>query len=647
MKVKVKMPGDYVRHIITEPGKPDILSKPVFDIEPYTNNGVLISSLATRLPYGPDFYNYITKILPHEAKSGRWFGTDDDEGIIFRGEVGEQRPTNRKIDMPDTYFGHPMYDYYGIDEENNPEGDKLLWLGEGSVAKPRNIPGFIHSVYKGWRDPEYRRFADSAQHKSDILSNILNISHDFTPLLGPKTPYKDPDYPWDKYPEGDIKVKDEKYNQKIRARIASLEHELKYPTRLNARDKDDIKEEIEYWKGQIDKGFGPAPGDDIIPLKVKDVRTGGDKRIFIPTAHTLNMPLYNWNSRLFDFYEPKQVFEMLENKDSKYNWELWNKANQIADYKGDIDKRYNIKNPYDYVVENAKLAGKGYFDDYARSLDLDAYKKEADPIVKKVMTSKGYSSENHDPEAFNKGEHKVFVTNVTQKPEYHNLGTDTAHLTNMNYEKHKEKPIINEADEKGIQGKDRIRLVLREKKGEASKAKLNDARQEAKEDMINSMTAEDKLNAKKTLYNKYSQDVNAGVTTSASGNKVYETEGNKNKKIKENIDTMVKNARKIIAGEPLSNDPEKDAKIRGFTNIFIDNDIEPSDDNRRIIMDIARENWSELKDKYDSDYDSIWRDIANIYKWRKADFERHMTDRQSDNESIGNILKGVGEFGQV
>ena len=55
MKVKVKMPGDYVRHIIMEPGKSDILAKPTFTIEPYTDDEVLMNDLVTQMPYGPEF----------------------------------------------------------------------------------------------------------------------------------------------------------------------------------------------------------------------------------------------------------------------------------------------------------------------------------------------------------------------------------------------------------------------------------------------------------------------------------------------------------------------------------------------------------------------------------------------------------------
>ena len=646
MKVKVKMPGDYVRHIIMEPGKSDILAKPTFTIEPYTDDEVLMNDLVTQMPYGPEFYNYITKVLPRIAAR-------NNEGLIFSGEVGERRPNRVSDRLADTFYGHPMYDYYGIDEENNPEGDRLMWIGEGTAAHPRNLPGFIHSIYKGWKDPDYRRYKDSAQKKSDILTNILNLSHDFTPLLGPKTPYRDPDYPWDKYPKGNVKVSDEDYNRKIRSRIHSLEQELKYPSSRLPRDPASIKDEIKFWKENYNKGFLPAPGDDIIPLTVKDVKTGEDKRIFIPTAHILNMPLYNWNSRLFDFYgdKPEQIWKMFENKDTKNDWSQWNKANQIAMYNGEIDPKYNVNSPYEYLVENAKLAGKGYFDKYLRSLDIkpnlpeektverevvkDGKKQTVtdkvrqDPIVKDVLKSEGYSSENHDPENFKKDAHKIVVTNVTQKPVYHNLGTDTAHLTDMQYEKPKALAAINPDEEKGISGKDRIRMKLREAKGEVSKEKLRDAKKEYAEKMAAEMTPEDKLKAKRT---QYTQDVNARIVDTASGKREVQTQGNINQNIKEKVKGWIKQINKGV------NSPD---------NVFINYDIEPSDENKDIIIKLARENWNDLADKYGSDYTSIWRDIANIYKWRKADFERHMAEKSDSNESIGNILKGVGEFGQI
>ena len=617
MKVKVKMPGNYARHIITEPGKSDVMAKADFEITPYDDDERSpISSLATKMSYGPEFYKYITRILPREAARR-------GEGILFSGEVGEPKPKH-KIDLPDTYFGHPIYDYYGgMDEDYG-------YLGSGSARHPKNVPGFQFSIYKGWQDPQRKRYQDSAERKSKILTNILNNSKDFSPLLGPIAPYKDPSYPWDEYPEGDVKVKSEDYNRKLRSRIDQLEHELKYTSNRNPRDPEEILAEIEDLKSSIDKGFAPAPGHERIPIVLTDPKTGKEKKVFIPIPHTLNMPLYNWNSRLFDFnYDtPEKIWQMFSRPDSKSDWGIWGLANAVADYEGNIDESYNTNKPYNYLVENSKLVDKGYFDDIAKSRSISGDKSKA-------------------PEA----EGRVFRLNdITQTPEYHNNGTDKTTLTNMKYTKNKPDVVIynvtgkdgqkiarqaaTSLEDKGVSGKDRIHQELRVAKGKEAADKLRQSFEDyKKKHMTDNLTQEEKRKALASyVQNRVNSGTDATITKGKTGERA-QTRGDINQEIKEKLNFQKKLANKLGM--------DKSKLLPGKANIFIQEGIEPTDENVDAIKSIARDMWQTFEDEGIEDDYKKWGLVGREFKRRQDIIDKNTQKDSDDKATMQSILKGI------
>lgn len=305
MKVKVTLPGGYGRTFL---GKDEVIkSAPTFDVMAYDDNGNRIQEpYPTKVKMGPDMYEFLSYIMPRlAARQG--------EDLKYEGNVF-QKP--RKTKAKYAYYG------YGTDPDDpgNVHTDGIGLIGYGDTDTP-NISKF--GYINGVPNYKYSRLLDApsplgSNTRSQVLTNILNDSWDFSPLFGPLYQYKDMEY--------------------------------------DAANDPEEK--------------GPRPTDHWVPRV--DPKTGEFMRrddgsiIFMPIPLVQSLPIYNFKHPKWE-ENPYEAWDMIKDPKSAMDWRFWNKAPSFADYTGKssrTDKEEKLR-PMDYLLYNMKLAEKpGYFEDF-------------------------------------------------------------------------------------------------------------------------------------------------------------------------------------------------------------------------------------------------------------------------------------------
>ena len=303
MKVKVRLPGDYGRAFA---GKDRFVkSEPVFDIEAFDDRGNRVQDpYPAKVKMGPDMYELLSYIMPSlAARRG--------EDLTYEGKV-EQKPRKTKA----------RYAYYGLgrNPETGLDNDGIGLIGYGDT----DIPNISKLGYlNGTPNYMYSRLLTApsplgSNSRSQVLTNILNDSWDFNPLLGPLYEYTDLDY-------------DE---------AADL------------------------------AGKGPKPTDNWVPRT--DPVNGGLMRrkdgsvVFMPIPLVQNLPIYNLKHPAWREAAEKG-WNLVNDPASYMDWASWGKAPSYADYTGHTsktDKEEKLRE-LDYLLYNMKLADTpGYFENF-------------------------------------------------------------------------------------------------------------------------------------------------------------------------------------------------------------------------------------------------------------------------------------------
>lgn len=357
MKVRFHLPYDYPKF---DPNVDYQQNVPVFDISATDDDGNPIPELTRRIPFGPEFYDFVTKKLP--AMAGHY-------GIpIPIGDVGE-----RPILNPEAVKHLPKYAYFGYGPLNSllntagepyypgtvnlmdfsdkeyptGPGQKYLYArptvpeyatnGVGAVFSDDTAEGIFNT-----RDTDTaamrraaERIKNAAGKKSDRLTNILRESMDFSPLFGGTVPY---------------------------------------------RDESDPKAISDVW----------------IPVKNPDgtwkVRDNGT-RVFMPVPQVRELPIYNLRHPMWE-QNPQAAWNMLKGysdidlstkEDSPVlHWIRWGDAPTYADMSGQIVRGENGEpRKYDYKFENLKLADPQHHSKYMSTKEniRDALRKSKIPYT--------------------------------------------------------------------------------------------------------------------------------------------------------------------------------------------------------------------------------------------------------------------------
>ena len=200
MRVLVSMPKDWGRSYLGR-GK-FVKSAPVFDVTAFDDNGNRINDMfPSKVPFGPGMYDLLYKHLPSVA-------SNLNEDITYEGFVPRRNKTKDRY----AYYGYGNTPDNGGVKENT-QGIGII--GYGDTELPENMAQFGYD-YAGNPNYKYSELMDVAPNfsdrNSDILTNILNDSRDFSPLLAPLYPYEDPTY--------DPRINDEKIPLKERMKYA-------------------------------------------------------------------------------------------------------------------------------------------------------------------------------------------------------------------------------------------------------------------------------------------------------------------------------------------------------------------------------------------------------------------------------------------
>lgn len=336
MKVRFHLPYNYP---VFDPSVDYQQNAPVFDISATDDNGNIIPELTRRIPFGPEFYDFVTKKLP--AMAGHY-------GVpIPIGDVGAKPVLKSGSNLPKyAYFGYgplnsllntsgsPYYpgtvnlmDFSDRDIPTGP-GQKYLYMIPTSDIMSDDTKKAMFGGTSASAE-------DRAKRKSDRLTNILRESMDFSPLFGGNVPY---------------------------------------------RDESDEKAISDVW----------------IPVKNPDgtwkVREDGS-RVFMPVPQVRELPIYNFNHPMWQ-QNPKAAWDMLkgyndtalgvEGDNPILHWIKWGDSPVYANMKGEIE-RTSTGEPrkYEYAFENSKLADPQHHSKYMSTKEniRDALRKAGVPFT--------------------------------------------------------------------------------------------------------------------------------------------------------------------------------------------------------------------------------------------------------------------------
>lgn len=301
MPIKVSLPNGYVRAL--DRGAP---AEAYFNIEPYSDTGSIMEDYARKgLAYGPDFYRYITKVLPDLAAS-------QGKIPLFVGDVSRE-----KVER-------------GLPTSVNNLNDFDAAVRTGSMYKDPRVQAAVKLI-----NTDQNVFAHDPR-LSNMLTAILNKSHDFSPLLAPELDYVGKEL-------NDVGAA--RYNRGLPV------------------DENDPT----FWKAS----------DVSFPITMLDKATGEKVKRFIPGKRIYNSPLYNWNTNLWR-NNPDAVTALLKDDDYQRNWSSWGIADMYAEdgtglpaiKKQEAFDKFNMPQPtavnkpldYDEFYSNLTAQGR-YFPD--------------------------------------------------------------------------------------------------------------------------------------------------------------------------------------------------------------------------------------------------------------------------------------------
>lgn len=317
MRVKVKLPYGYGRAFFGKDkyGKPMFtVSRPRFQIlSALKDDGSFLPDsvyIPKSIEMGPEMYQFLN-YMPNVAAR-------ENEDLHYDAEV-EPRP---RKNVDDTYA------YYGFgnnpDAIGNTENNGLGLIGYGKTQVPRGslFDTFVYSKKLDTPSP------NGENKKSAVLSNILNNSWDFNPLLGPLYEFTDTSYDPNNDPENK----------------------------------------------------GPKPTDHWVPY-IKDgkfVFRPDGTQVFRPVPLVQSLPIYNFKHPMYK-EDADRAWQLVHDVPSALDWSSWGAAPSYADYNGLINtNKKGDPKVLDYLLANSKLAAKeGYFEDWP-DIKKDAYQKVRD-----------------------------------------------------------------------------------------------------------------------------------------------------------------------------------------------------------------------------------------------------------------------------
>lgn len=370
MKVKVTLPKGYGRAYAGA----DRFEKsiPTFNVMAFDNNGNAVQEpYPTRVKMGPEMYDFLSRIMPRlAARHG--------EDLNYEGIVEENR--DRKPKHKYIYYGYGNNPFSVGGTDNYPIGP----IGYGDEERPKNIGTF--GYINGKPNYLYSLLADAPsplglETKSQVLTNILNDSWDFSPLLAPIYKFKDMEYD----PEND-------------------------PDEKGPRPTD-------HWVPRFDES-----GKAMI-----NPETG--KPIWMPIPLVQDMPIYNLKYPLWE-ENPEAAWSLIHDPTSAIDWKTWNKAPSYADYTGMTSRTEGGEiRPRDYLLANSRLAEKpGYFEDYPE-LKPSYAKDKAGVYTTEDKDFSGFKNNAHENLRDVKGQRSVEKINEAHEEESKKF--EDAHLKEM------------------------------------------------------------------------------------------------------------------------------------------------------------------------------------------------------------------------
>ena len=300
MKVKVTLPQGYGRSHLGSDSF--VRSEPTFNVEAFGDDGGRVQDpYPSSVKMGPEMYEFLSRIMPAiAARRG--------EDLSYNGVV-QSRPRSNKERF--AYYG------FGINPLTNRQNEGVGLIGYGDVEHPP-VSRFGTQPASGKPNHLYTMRLDApsphgSNSRSSVLTNILNDSWDFSPLLAPLYDFQDPDYDPDNDP-----------------------------------DKK-----------------GPKLTDHWVPRNNPDgtaMFTPEGKRVWMPIPLVQDLPIYNMKHPMWG-EDPERAWNLVNDIPSAYDWRGWGKAPSFANFRGETSRTDSgAIRPRDYLLENTKMADRpGYF----------------------------------------------------------------------------------------------------------------------------------------------------------------------------------------------------------------------------------------------------------------------------------------------
>lgn len=380
MKVKVHLPYGYGRSVYTKDlhGRPIFArTSPMFDINMYADDGTNVTDAYPHtVRLGPDMYNLMNHIAPNIASR---LGED----LQWEGDVDDGRSFLKKNKDLYGYFGYgdsPL-EMRMMDHAVSIPEDAVHLIGVGKDPLPKSDfgtdysgrPNFLYSKLLKEDDSD-----KSSKSKSAILTNILNLSQDFSPLFGPLYPFKDISY-----------------NPKAKTDVEEARKVMQKRYRLT--DEQAAALPIDKIAIFMSK-YAPRTTDHYVPKFNPDgtpVLTEKGEPLFIPIPLVQPTPFYNFKHPMYE-KDPQAAWDMMKDyKSAMSNWSSLGSAPSFAEWTGVPSMTAKgVIRPINYNAEYSRKAVKpGYFTELRINGDdkphVKVIKKSGDVLERNVPTGVG------------------------------------------------------------------------------------------------------------------------------------------------------------------------------------------------------------------------------------------------------------------
>ena len=316
-----------------------------FDISAVDDKGNRIEELPKYVDFGPDLYRLLKHTLP--AAAARL-----NEDLKYKGVVpnkplkphdlyayygyGDAGPSEN-VNEPLSNATSPVVGYHFAREQKGPRL-RLLGYGETPFPVNKNAFGVDYTGQPNYKYSEKLLRDSPIEHasKSEILTNILNYSNDFSPLFSPLYNFVDTLY----------------------------------------NPKNDPQ------------NHGPRPTDQWIPRhdKFGNIMHKPDgTKMWMPVPRVQNLPFYNFNSPMWeDEDNAKLLWDKFQKSFDPTDFDDWGETPVYARYDGMPVGRFDnrtqefINTPLDYPMFNLKLANDAGYFEFAPELKAKAHEKYRD-----------------------------------------------------------------------------------------------------------------------------------------------------------------------------------------------------------------------------------------------------------------------------